>query len=748
MFRGSNAGSKRRGLGLNRRCSLEPLESRCLLSVVAWTGGGGDHLWSNAANWSSGELPTSADAVTIASGAAVTCDTDATVASLVNGGTLTLQDTKPNDDTKLVGDITNAGTISVRQGSFALNPHGAHPAQSFTNSGTVEIAGGATFNVGATFNPDVGTINGAGVFVLEDATANFDSGWAPATTVYMTASTVTVNGTLTNTQSLLLADSTINANVANHGTMAVLGLTIGRLRLALTSTIHGQLTNAAGSSVILGGDQDFYDNLNLSLNGDSPQEVVAGPGSLTVASGLTNSGTVMMGGLSGQTLIVNVGPFANAGTLTYDGGDYNGFIVAAMANSGTIHVTHGFLEINLQGNSTSGWTPVDPSYTFTNTGTIQLDGTDCSIGGLASPDNLGTSLLGTGTLGIHNVAWSVADWTLPTTTAVLQVADSSVTLTGDAGPAAGTLTIPTGDMLMLNNSTITGDVALQGTLVGWTASTIAGGVTVASGGALSVGIDQLPYPLQYEDCAPSSSTALALTVSGNVVNDGTIGLYNTCAGSTLTVQGTLHNAAGGTIHSDAGLFAADGSTISLDASISNVGAIAVGGCDLAINGGAGGAGKFAANGLHGTIDVGHDRTLTIGGGGIGCSENAAITMGNNAIIDFAGTGVSFDGASYLAAAHSSTIHVRGSFSFATTDEADFSMPGTVLFDGASSESLPQHLYLTQEDVGNTAGGYAQFCFPHPATRRRHLRPARRRGVELDWRSVDKGGLCRIADRAG
>lgn len=45
--------------------SVDPLEPRVLLAAVAWTGGAGTDLWSDAGNWSTGAIPTALDDVSI-----------------------------------------------------------------------------------------------------------------------------------------------------------------------------------------------------------------------------------------------------------------------------------------------------------------------------------------------------------------------------------------------------------------------------------------------------------------------------------------------------------------------------------------------------------------------------------------------------------------------------------------------------------------------------------------------------------
>ncbi|MBM3313829.1 hypothetical protein FJY70_04465, partial [candidate division WOR-3 bacterium] len=56
---------------------------------VSWTGAGGDHSWSNPANWSTGTVPDKHDNVTIPSGTPF-CNAPATIelGSLTNAGTL------------------------------------------------------------------------------------------------------------------------------------------------------------------------------------------------------------------------------------------------------------------------------------------------------------------------------------------------------------------------------------------------------------------------------------------------------------------------------------------------------------------------------------------------------------------------------------------------------------------------------------------------------------------------------------
>jgi hypothetical protein len=685
----------------SRRFSLEALEPRMMLSTVTWTGGGGsDHAWSNAANWG-GMLPSAADDVVIGSGATVGITSNVTVHSLANSGTINAQDTKPHDDVELVGNITNLGTINANLGSFSINPHGEHNGLTFTNSGTVSIASGASFDIGATFNPDHGAIQGRGDLILEYATATFDADWSPTTTVMVLGSTITVNGTLTNTAQLALADSTINANVVDQGGLAALSVTIGTDSLPMESTINGQLTVASGSQLILGGDQSFYDGLTQAANVDSPHTVVVKGGSLSVSNGLTNNGTITLGSQYQTNLRVNSGTLLNtaggeiicahwSGAFTYPV-----FLVGNIDNQGTITGDRNYFCINQEYISSDSDAKAPTGHSFKNTGQIHLDdGCNLGISGIASPNDLGY-FSGNGMLGVCFADWHItSDWTVPTANNIVFGFNNSA-ITVD-----GTLTNPTGGSLALAFTTINAAVVNQGQLCGAMDSAINGQLTLPMGSTLSVGFGAVPFISEL-----SYPMAMQLTVSQGFTNHGNLDLYNVSLGSTLNVSnGTLVNAADGTIRSLLGLYDA-GNSSCLNANTDNQGTIEVNGCDLAINSGSGYASNTLVNEDNASIKVDSGRKLTIGGSTTTSQDNASIKL-SNAVLDLAAGTARFDGSSYLNADAASTVHVRGSLLGNTTNVAGFDQPGTIIFDGHGTAAAPQKLELIEQDQGNVAAGYA------------------------------------------
>lgn len=71
-FRTRRPQNVKRSKATRRQMFMEQLEDRRMLAAVSWTGGGGDLLWSNPANWSTAQLPGPNDDVTVEAEGAVT----------------------------------------------------------------------------------------------------------------------------------------------------------------------------------------------------------------------------------------------------------------------------------------------------------------------------------------------------------------------------------------------------------------------------------------------------------------------------------------------------------------------------------------------------------------------------------------------------------------------------------------------------------------------------------------------------
>ena len=263
------------------------------------------------------------------------------------------------------------------------------------------------------------------------------------------------------------------------------------------------------------------------------------------------------------------------------------------------------------------------------------------------------------------------------------------------------LTVPSSETVWLEDATLSVNIVDDGSFGWWEGSTIVGNLAVSSSALLQEGFPS-DYVFPSPGDAPANSAVLALTVTGNVANDGTVDLYNTCSGDTLTVNGTLTNNSDGTIQALAG-FGSTGAANVVNANIDNQGTINVSGANLAINQGTGASAYTLTNEANSTINVGTGQTLTVGGASV--ANNGAIEIGATATADFSVPTVTINGKGTLQGAATSTLEIGGSLLGNTTSVAAFSEPGTVILDGNGTASSPQLLELMEPDQGDVAAGY-------------------------------------------
>ena len=134
------------------RLSLEPLESRTLLSVVAWNNpNGGD--WNTASNWSGGVVPGPNDDVVIDLGSpglvAIVSGMDA-VNSITTGSNSTLY--FGGGALQIYANSTLNGPLSIRSGSLYAN--GVGTTLAVDGATAIDLMNTASFNAvsGATIN--------------------------------------------------------------------------------------------------------------------------------------------------------------------------------------------------------------------------------------------------------------------------------------------------------------------------------------------------------------------------------------------------------------------------------------------------------------------------------------------------------------------------------------------------------------------------------------------------------------------
>ena len=663
------ASYKNRLRGLTRRCRLEPLESRCLLSVT-WTGGAGTHLWSDAANWLGGVLPAAADDVAIGTGATVEFSNSVTVKSLSNSGTL-------------VDDGTGVGSLAV--------------ADSMENHGTIEVNGrglGATITVG-------GSLQNYGVMDL------YDSGISVAGTLTNeTGATITSEYSGTKTENWC----SLTGNVDNEGT-----ITVSKHRLSVNpttdSSVHtftftngGTINIAAGAFFAV---SQTFDPAGGAIAGSGILEV--GYATATFAANWAPTVTVVA---FASTITVNTGTPATTGTLTNAGWFFlsDCTINANVVNQGTLAVAdaHG------SDFAISGQTTISGQLAMASGSKLILGGeqpyyesSPLSVEGISD----GTTVLGSGKLAIAGgltnhgniIVSSVGSGNTLTVSGTLDNASGGNILcdppaNSDAYIIAnltneGTITAASGHVHINNTGEnmslpVTGNTFVNtGTLLLTdNADCIIGGIKSPGylgtfQGEGSVTIDHATWSVSSDWTLPS--------VAGVA-----LGFFD----STITVAGTLTNVAG----SNLGI-----ANSTINATIDNLGTINVVG-SATINAGSTYLSNTLTNETNGVINLADGAALAVGGSVVDNGEidaadgtvtcNGTLTTSNTTIHGalvmggqwIANAGTTLDGV--LTADVGSTITYRGR----TTLNYGFSNFGTIVFDGGE-------VYVSSGNVVNEAG---------------------------------------------
>ena len=471
----------------------------------------GTGLWSSAATWSCGYVPTASDDVMIADGTTVTLDVaSATVNSLtVNDGL---------DTTGLTIAGTNA--LTVNQNVYVVNS---------TGGGIVH-----SVNVGA------GTLNVGG-----DLDLNYTNAGNRLSELLISTGTVTINGNLntsnlTNSQVIFTGSGTLNVggNFQNGGTLTISTGTVnytGAAQSVGSYKYYNLGLSGSGVKTLQVGTTTVGGNLTLSGTASATQAAanLTVTGALSVGSGatfttspantFTVTGNVIAPGtgvstIDGSLILAGTGAKTFTGNLTIDnGGVYNETGIATLVNAG-----------NLTNNGTY----------IANTGPHTFSGAGKTIGG-ANVISIPTATFS----GTYTNSGSLADTTLTVTGA----------FTNSGAMTVGTLTV-TG-VTLTNNGTLTASTALTGsgrvtqganaTLnIGGT-STITNITATAAGNVVNyTGANQTVKPVAYYNLVLSGSGAdimggaITINPAGNLSIAPT-GAVTATLTSNLTDAGTL-----------------------------------------------------------------------------------------------------------------------------------------------------------------------------------------------------------------
>ena len=297
------------------------------------------------------------------------------------------------------------------------------------------------------------TLNGAGA-VNSNGALNLTGG-----------STLAGSGTLTNQGTVTLDDSTVSGALDNQGMLVARGV----------SNLNGAVTTGAGTTLRVLGN-------NIGQNA-----------SLTAANGFTNNGTIELtsaDSFRNATLVVTSGTLVNASGAAIQslvGTDGGRTLTAELDNQGTVTINHPLTinktstnhqnssNINLSGGSLT----VNSFSSFSNTGSIDAPTDNLTLSTFTSFTNTGTVDMGAGqtltiTSGTFNQnagTFDVSNGTLSLNSATLNftgaftTANTTVSLLGSTFAATGTLTHAASGTLTLNDSTVSGALDNQGTLL-------------------------------------------------------------------------------------------------------------------------------------------------------------------------------------------------------------------------------------------------------------------------------------------
>jgi hypothetical protein len=231
---------------------------------VFWTGGGGDGLWNDPANWSTGTVPSGPtfNAAINGSGTFVSVmNTAPSVLSLQIGHGAELSVNLPGElfvGNGSIGSLTNAGLVGLGNTTIVLNAHNAQ----INNSGNIDLEGFSTFISTIQMNGSATLFGGGNVNLLCPPSAP------------ICANFLTAKNTLTN----------VNNNIGGGG------------YIQATTLLNGGTINS---------DAAFIPSEGLPL---SPHMSIA-------VNNLFNSGTLEATNNSLMTITTNPGGFVNVGNV-------------------------------------------------------------------------------------------------------------------------------------------------------------------------------------------------------------------------------------------------------------------------------------------------------------------------------------------------------------------------------------------------------------------------------------------------
>ncbi len=480
--------NRRRSAGLKavrHKPALERLESRTLLATDVWTGAV-NASWSNAGNWSLGQIPGTTDTVEFQNGRTMaTVDTSFTIGALEIesswGGTLSV-----NNSLAISGSFTMAsGVLTVDAPMSIGGPASSWTAggidlvagQTLTNNGTLTIdpgSGGLTISGGGTLS-SAATIDqgGTGNLALSGGTTiNNESG---ATYDFQAQGTLSAfgNGSFTNAGTFSYSgDGTLTFSTPFVNQGGTIDVASGTLSIQSTNThwTGGATFDAAAGATLqlapaAGGDDGIQ--LSGTYTGSGAGAVELTTGGLEIgSSGATFDFPQGLFQWQGGSINVDLeGTLSNIGFLTLNNssvvtlsteaapGDMINTGEVDQSGAGNLTLFSGTFDNQAGGTyDLSGTGGVTGAGTFADEGTIKMTGSGTATLSVFSALNAGTIDVASGTLSIASVDshWTGGGTLDAALGATLQLApaaggDNGIQLSGTyTGSGGGAVELTTG----------------------------------------------------------------------------------------------------------------------------------------------------------------------------------------------------------------------------------------------------------------------------------------------------------------
>lgn len=636
--------------------------------------------WSNAGNWCTGVVPTSATDVVITATATrmpsvissvschnLTIDPGATITTSV-AGTLNIAGNLDNNGTMINSGTTNFNGTSGQQTFYGVstfnnltlnNTNGLLLPAAITVNGNLLISAG-------TLNANNFGITAKGNWTNNGSTSAFTAGTSIVTFAGTTAQVI--GGTFATTFNSLTAASigstvTLNTNATitgdlsvSTGTFDLAGFTANR------ASAGGSLTVANNASLKIGGTNTFPANYTAVT--------------LVVASTVEYSG-------AGQTVSNQL-----YGNLTLS------------SSGGAVVKTFPATALNIVGNFTSKQ-GTGTSVTFNAASNITVNGND----------SIGTSTTFNGGSFSHSIGGNwVNNGTFNGNTGTITFTGPGTTVSGSGGQNFNNLNVAASNVSFANNT-----ITLSGNL----STTSSGSFTQASGGTLSMTgsgktINGTGISLDNLVISGTVSTATSLILTGNVSVSGS---FSSTTGTT-TMSGAAKTITGAGTKSFGSLLIAGSVMANADFSIST---------NLTVNGSlsasAGTATFTGTSVLSGTANLSN---VTINGTSLQLSANATLGIANvmtisagtlnvtsstPSTVNFNGTGAQ----NINAIAYSNLILSNGNTKTAVgafTTNSDITIAAGTTFDAAV---YTHSVYGSWINNGSFTAGTSTIQFLGPAT---------------------------------